>query len=63
MSRCRNRRRGKAGSVNRALEGTLWLGRAHSLGHSRQLLNLLGYAVMVNSLALPRHHRPAQLAA
>jgi hypothetical protein len=31
-----------------ALEDTLWLGRAHSLGHSRQLLNLLGYAVMVN---------------
>lgn len=49
------RRRNDAESINRALEDTLWLGRAHSVGHRRQLLNLLGYALMVNSLALARH--------
>jgi hypothetical protein len=32
-----------------------YLGRAHSLGHARQHLNLLGYALMVNSLALLDH--------
>ncbi|MBA2311870.1 MAG: hypothetical protein H0V97_03615 [Actinobacteria bacterium] len=26
--------------------------KAHSVGHNRQLLNLIGYAIMVNSLAL-----------
>ncbi len=57
------RRRNDAESINRALEDTLWLGRAHSLGHRRQLLNLLGYALMVNSLALSRHRRSAYLAA
>jgi hypothetical protein len=30
-------------------------GRAHSLGHARQHLNLLGYALMVNSVALHDH--------
>ncbi len=48
-------------SINRNLEDTLWLGRAHSIGHLRQQLNLLGYALMVNGLALHRHtrrHRP-----
>jgi hypothetical protein len=42
----------------------LWLGRAHSIGHARQHLNLLGYALMVNGLALHRHQRRrTQLAA
>jgi hypothetical protein len=57
------RRRNDAESINRALEDTLWLGRAHSLGHRRQLLNLLGYAVMLNSLALSRHRRSVHFAA
>lgn len=57
------RRRNDAESINRALEDTLWLGRAHSLGHRRQLLNLLGYALMVNSLAVARAHRRQPLAA
>ncbi|MDQ3430906.1 MAG: hypothetical protein M3467_01545 [Actinomycetota bacterium] len=57
------RRRNDAESINRALEDTLWLGRAHSLGHRRQLLNLLGYAIMVNSLALARHSNATPLAA
>lgn len=49
--------------MNRALEDTMWLRRAHSLGHRRQLLNLLGYALMVNSLTRSRHIRSTQLAA
>jgi hypothetical protein len=54
-------RRNDSESINRNLEDTLWLGRAHSIGHARQHLNLLGYALMVNGLALHRHrrHRPA----
>jgi len=30
----------------------MYLGRAHSVGHLRQQVNLLGYALMVNSLSL-----------
>ena len=53
-------RRNDAESINRDLDDTLWLGRAHSLGHARQHLNLLGYALMVNSLALHRPPRTRQ---
>ena len=56
------RRRNDAESINRALEDTLWLRRAHSLGHRRQLLNLLGYALMINSLAVARHRQSADIA-
>ncbi len=57
-------RRNDSESINRNLEDTLWIGRAHSIGHARQLLNLLGYALMVNGLALHRHQRRrTQLAA
>ncbi len=58
-------RRNDAESINRNIEDTLWIGRAHSIGHARQHLNLLGYALMVNGLALHRHrrHRTHQLAA
>jgi hypothetical protein len=58
-------RRNDAESINRNLDDTLWLRRAHSVGHDRQLLNLLGYALMVNGLALHRHRRrhPTPLAA
>lgn len=48
-------RRGDAESVNRALEGTLYLNRAHSEGHLRQTADLLSFALMVNSLTLARH--------
>ena len=50
-------RRNDAESINRNIEDTLWIGRAHSIGHARQHLNLLGYALMVNGLALHRHRR------
>jgi hypothetical protein len=53
------RRRNDAESINRALDDTLWLGRAHSVGHERQHLNLIGFALMVNSLARARHPHPA----
>ena len=49
------RRRNDAESINRALDDTMWLRRAHSIGHARQHLNLLTYALTVNSLALWRH--------
>ncbi len=51
--------RNDAESINRGLDDTMWLRRAHSVGHRRQLLNLLGYALMVNSWALAEHQRAA----
>jgi hypothetical protein len=45
-------RRNDAESINRGIVDAHYLGRAHSLGHARQHLNLLGYALMVNSLTL-----------
>ena len=58
-------RRNDAESINRHLDDTLWLGRAHSVGHARQHVNLLGFALMTNSLARHRHQprRHADLAA
>jgi hypothetical protein len=46
-------------SINRGVDDSLYLERAHSVGHARQLTNLLGYALMVNSLALHRHRARA----
>jgi hypothetical protein len=54
-------RRSDSESINRGLEDTLYLNRAHSVGHARQHVNLLGYALMVNSLALHEHRRRRQL--
>ncbi len=48
-------RRNDAESINRGLDDSLWLRRAHSLGHHRQHLNLIGFALMTNSLARARH--------
>jgi hypothetical protein len=45
-------RRNDAESINRGVVDSLYLGRAHSVGHLRQHVNLLGYAFMVNSLSL-----------
>jgi hypothetical protein len=50
-------RRSDAESINRALDDTMWLRRAHSIGHERQHLNLLTHALVVNSLALHRHRQ------
>ncbi|MBA2443853.1 MAG: hypothetical protein H0V49_00770, partial [Nocardioidaceae bacterium] len=57
-------RRNDAESINRAIDDSMWLSRAHSVGHARQHLNLIGYALMVNSLALlEQRQRAAPLAA
>lgn len=52
-------RRNDAESINRGVVDSMYLGRAHSLGHARQQVNLLGYALMVNSLALFAFHQRA----
>ena len=48
-------RRNDAESINRGIDDSMWLSRAHSVGHLRQKMNLIGYALMVNSLALMEH--------
>jgi len=50
-------RRNDSESINRGLDDSMWLGRAHSVGHARQHVNLIGYALMVNSLAIFEHRR------
>lgn len=54
------KRRNDAESINRGLDDSMWLGRAHSKGRSRQLVNLIGYALMVNGLAMHRHRERQQ---
>jgi hypothetical protein len=57
-------RRNDAESINRCIDDSMWLSRAHSVGHARQRLNLIGYALMVNSLALlENRQRAAPIAA
>ena len=46
---------------NRNLEDTLFLGRAHSVGRLRQQIDLIGYALLVNGLAVLRHERRGRL--
>jgi hypothetical protein len=47
-------RRDDSGSLNRGLEDTLFLGRAHSLGWRRQQVEMTGWALMVNALTMVR---------
>ncbi|MEJ7801568.1 MAG: hypothetical protein WKF60_13675 [Ilumatobacter sp.] len=47
--------RADAESINRGLEDTLYLRRAHSVGRARQHVNLIGWALMVNSLTRAEH--------
>lgn len=56
-------RRNDAESINRNLEDTLFLGRAHSVGRLRQQVDLIGYALLVNGLTLFRHERRGRLPA
>jgi hypothetical protein len=51
------RRRNDIESINRALDDSMFLGRAHSKGAVRQLVNLIGYALMVNGLAVHLHRK------
>ena len=55
-------RRSDSESINRGLEYSLYLKGAHSVGHARQHVNLLGYALMVNLLTLHQHRRRMKLA-
>lgn len=50
-------RRNDAESINRSVDDSMWLSRAHSVGHLRHLVNLLGYALMVNGLTLLEYHK------
>ena len=50
-------RRADSESINRGLDDSHYLARAHSVGQARQRLDLLGFAIMVNALA---RSRPAQ---
>lgn len=53
-----------AESINRGLEDSLYLRRAHSVGRARQHLNLIGWALTVNSLTRAEHRaRPPDTAA
>jgi hypothetical protein len=56
-------RRNDSESLNRALEDTLFLGRAHSLGWRRQQVEVLGWALMVNALTIARHRAAEALEA
>jgi len=49
------KRRNDAESINRHLDDTLWLRRAHSVGARRQLLNLITYAIGVNAMSVHVH--------
>jgi hypothetical protein len=41
--------------MNRGLDDSLYLGRAHSRGQLRQQVELLAYALVVNSIAVAQH--------
>lgn len=47
-------RRSDAEAANRVLDDTHYLRRAHSVGHERQLVNLIGFGLAMNSIALAR---------
>jgi len=51
------KRRNDAESINRHLDDTLWLRRAHSVGCRRQLLNLITYALGVNAMSMHVHRQ------
>ncbi len=51
------KRRKDAESINRHLDDTLWLRRAHSVGARRQLLNLITYAMGVNAMSMHVHRQ------
>jgi hypothetical protein len=46
-----------------SLNDTMFLGRARSLGHARQQVEILGWALLVNALTLAHHRQALPLAA
>jgi hypothetical protein len=53
-------RRSDAESINRGLDDSMFLGCAHSKGAVRQSVNLLGFSLMVNSLAVHLYRKRRQ---
>jgi hypothetical protein len=47
-------RRSHAEALNRLIEDSLFLKKAHSVGHLRQEADLLGFALLTNSVTLAR---------
>jgi hypothetical protein len=58
-----NRRRNDAESINRGPQDTLYLGRAHSVGHVAQEADLLGFGLGMNALSWHRHRKALGLPA
>jgi len=58
-------RRNDTESINRALDDTPYLRRAHSVGQTAQLTDLVGFALLVNARTRARHppREPLQAAA
>ncbi len=54
-------RRSDAEAADRVLDDTHYLRRAHSVGHERQLVNLVGFGLAINSLALAQARQRAGL--
>jgi len=51
------KRRNDVESINRHLDDTLWLRRAHAVGARRQLLNVITYAMGVNAMSMRVHRQ------
>jgi hypothetical protein len=45
-------RRNDTDTINGMAKSSMWLRRAHSLGQSQQHMEMIAYALMVNSLSL-----------
>jgi hypothetical protein len=56
-------RRNDSESLNRSLDDSMFLGRAHSLGWRRQQVEMLGWALTVNALTMARHRAAGGLEA
>lgn len=56
-------RRNDAESINRKLADSLYLGRAHSVGHQGQDADLLGFAHLINCISRFRHRARERLRA
>jgi hypothetical protein len=56
-------RRNDTESINRAIDDTLYLRRAHSVGQAAQLADLFGFALLVNARTRARHRARERLKA
>jgi hypothetical protein len=44
-------------SINRSLEDSMFLNRAHSVGHVAQTVDLIGFGLMLNAVSVHRHRK------